>query len=47
MMSKFEILQNNKVEKEITELKEYTYKSFESEKKRSLVTEFIFKTPEF
>lgn len=34
MMSKFEILQNNKVEKEITELKEYTYKSFESEKKK-------------
>ena len=47
MMSKFEILQSNKVDYEIDALKENTNNRYLSEKKRSLVTEFVFKTPEF
>ena len=46
-MSKFEILQSNKMDYEINSLNSNTYKRYLSEKKRSLVTEFIFKTPEF
>ena len=47
MMSKFEILQSDKVDYEINALKENTNNRYLSEKKRSLVTEFVFKTPEF
>ena len=47
MMSKFEILQNNKIDYEINSLNKNTYERYLSEKSRSLVTEFIFKTPEF
>ena len=47
IMSKFEILQSNKVDYEINALKENTYERYLSEKNRALVTEFIFKTPEF
>ncbi len=46
-MSKFEILQSNKMDYEIDSLNKNTYERYLSEKKRSLVTEFIFKTPEF
>lgn len=46
-MSKFEILQSNKMDYEIASLNKNTYERYLSEKKRSLVTEFIFKTPEF
>jgi len=46
-MSKFEILQSNKMNYEIDSLNKNTYERYLSEKKRSLVTEFIFKTPEF
>ena len=46
-MSKFEILQNDKMDYEIDSLNKNTYERYLSEKKRSLVTEFIFKTPEF
>ena len=47
IMSKFEILQNNKIDYEIDALKKNSYDRYLSEKKRSLVTEFVFKTPEF
>ena len=46
-MSKFEILQSNKMDYEIDSLNKNTYERYLSEKKRSLVTEFIFKAPEF
>ena len=47
IMSKFEVLQNNKIDYEIDALKKNTNDRYLSEKKRSLVTEFVFKTPEF
>ena len=47
IMSKFEILQSNKIDYEIDALKNNTHDRYLSEKKRSLVTEFVFKTPEF
>ena len=47
IMSKFEILQSNKIDYEIDALKKNTNDRYLSEKKRSLVTELVFKTPEF
>jgi len=46
VMSKFEIVQNNKIAHEVQELKDNTHSYYDSEKQRSLDVEWFFRVPE-